>query len=204
VGTVEVGECVGEGALLLAGRRTATVRAETPSRLIRLSREGFERAAEDEIFGALDDTVRRSVEGELSWVYLQRDEVNLPVELMQALCPGPVLVSDTSQDVDLNVDPGLEWSPSATELLLERLRPRGKRTRVPGAATVLLRALECHQAGHRRRQRAGAAFVFDLPVGRYGLIDFPSIDPIVEAGYRYATAAIDALPPEVPRTRSGR
>ncbi|HEU0107161.1 MAG TPA: cyclic nucleotide-binding domain-containing protein [Vicinamibacteria bacterium] len=124
---------------------------------------------------------------------------NLPVELMQALCPGPILVSDTSQDVDLNVDPDLEWSPSPTELLLERLRARGKRTRVPGAATVLLRALECHQAGHRRRQRAGAAFVFDLPVGRYGLIDFPSIDPIVEAGYRYATTAIERLPPEIPR-----
>jgi hypothetical protein len=64
---------------------------------------------------------------------------------------------------------------------------------------VLLRALECHQAGHRRRQRAGAAFVFDLPVGRYGLIDFPSIDPIVEAGYGYATTAIERLPPEIPR-----
>jgi hypothetical protein len=62
-----------------------------------------------------------------------------------------------------------------------------------------LRALECRQAGHRRRQRAGAAFVFDLPVGRYGLIDFPSIDPIVEAGYRYATTAIETLPPEIPR-----
>jgi predicted acylesterase/phospholipase RssA len=128
---------------------------------------------------------------------------NLPVHLMQSLCPGPVLVSDTALDFDLNVDPGLEWSPSPTELLLERFKPGGKRTRVPGAATVLLRALECHQAGHRRRQRAGAAFVFDLPVGGYGLIDFPSLDPIVEAGYRYATTAIEALPPEIPRQRPG-
>jgi len=126
---------------------------------------------------------------------------NLPVDLMQSLCPGPVLVSDTALDFDLNVDPGLEWSPSPTELLLERFKPGGKRTRVPGAATVLLRALECHQAGHRRRQRAGAAFVFDLPVGGYGLIDFPSLDPIVEAGYRYSTTAIEALPPEIPRQR---
>jgi NTE family protein len=124
---------------------------------------------------------------------------NLPVELMQSLCPGPVLVSDTALDFDLNVDPRLEWSPSPTELLLERLKRGGQRTRVPGAATVLLRALECHQAGHRRRQRAGAAFVFDLPVARYGLIDFPSLDPIVDAAYRYATAAIASLPPEIPR-----
>ena len=128
---------------------------------------------------------------------------NLPVDLMQSLCPGPVLVSDTAQDFDLNVDPDLEWSPSPAELLLERLRPAGKRTRVPGAATVLLRALECHQAGHRRRQRAGAAFVFDLPVGRYGLIDFTSLAPIVDAGYRYAKTAIEALPPEIPRQRRG-
>jgi hypothetical protein len=108
-------------------------------------------------------------------------------------------VSDTAQDVDLTVDPDLEWSPTPAELLWQRLRPGARRTRVPGAATVLLRALECHQAGHRRRQREGAAFVFDLPVGGYGLIDFPQIEPIMEAGYRYAVDAIASLPPGIAR-----
>jgi NTE family protein/lysophospholipid hydrolase len=122
---------------------------------------------------------------------------NLPVEVMQGLCPGPVLVSDTSQDVDLQVDPGLAWSPTAAEALVQRLR-RG-RPLVPGAATVLFRAIECRQLAHRRRQRTRAAFLFDLPVADYGLIDFPKIDAIIDAGYRYAASAMASLPAAIPR-----
>jgi predicted acylesterase/phospholipase RssA len=124
---------------------------------------------------------------------------NLPVEVMRGLCPGPVLVSDTSQDVDLEVDPALERAPTPSELLVERLR--GARTRMPGAATVLFRAIECRQLAHRRQQRAGAAFLFDLPVGDFGLIDFPRIDAIIEAGYRYAVEATRSLPAAIPRRR---
>ena len=99
VGTVGPGECVGEGALLLSGRRAATVVAEAPARLLRLSRDAFEqalaahpglrslltalvatrmpalRAAESEIFGALDGPAREAIERELAWVHLERDQV---------------------------------------------------------------------------------------------------------------------------------
>jgi NTE family protein len=124
---------------------------------------------------------------------------NLPVEVMRGLCPGPVLVSDTTQDVDMAVDAALDWSPTATEALLRRLR--GAPPLVPGAATVLFRAIECRQLAHRRQQREGAAFVFDLPVGGYGLIDFMRIDAIVEAGYRHARTVMPDLPAQIPRAR---
>jgi predicted acylesterase/phospholipase RssA/CRP-like cAMP-binding protein len=122
---------------------------------------------------------------------------NLPVEVMRGLCPGPVLVSDTSQDVDLEVDPAMERAPTPAEMLIQRLR--GAPRRIPGAATVLFRAIESRQLAHRRKQRAVAAFVFDLPVGDYGLIDFPQIDAIIEAGYRYAVEAMGSLPAAIPR-----
>jgi NTE family protein/lysophospholipid hydrolase len=122
---------------------------------------------------------------------------NLPVEVMRSLCPGPVLVSDTSQDVDLEVDPGLERVPTPVELLIQRLR--GAPARIPGAATVLFRAIECRQLVHRRKQRAEATFVFDLPVGDYGLLDFPRIDAIIEAGYRAAVEALGSLPAAIAR-----
>jgi len=124
---------------------------------------------------------------------------NLPVEVMQGLNPGPVLGSDTSQDVDLEVDPALEWAPTPWQELVQRLR--GGRMRLPGAATVLFRAIECRQLAHRRKQRSGASFLFDLPVGDYGMLDFPKIDAIIEAGYRYALAAIGSLPAAIPRAR---
>ena len=124
---------------------------------------------------------------------------NLPVDVLRGLCPGPALVSDTNQDVDLEVDPSLERAPTVAEAMMGRLR--GGRAGVPGPATVLFRAVECRQLVHRRQQRAGAAFLFDLPVGEYGLLDFPRIDAIVEAGYRWAVEAIRSLPPQIPRRR---
>jgi predicted acylesterase/phospholipase RssA/CRP-like cAMP-binding protein len=125
---------------------------------------------------------------------------NLPVEVMRGLSPGPVMVSDTTPDVDLEVDATLERAPTALEAIAERLRGR---SRVPGAVTVLLRAVECRQLAHRRQQRTGAAFVFDLPLAGFGLIDFPRIDAILAAGYRYASDAIRSLPAAIPRRPPG-
>jgi predicted acylesterase/phospholipase RssA/CRP-like cAMP-binding protein len=124
---------------------------------------------------------------------------NLPVELLQGLCPGPVLASDTYQEEDLGVDRALERSPTALAAVLQHLRPPSRRRGVPGPATVVLRSMDVHQLVHRRAQRAAAAFVFKLPLEGFGLIDFPKIGPIVEAGYRYAAAAISSLPAEIPR-----
>ena len=99
VGTVGVGQCVGETALMVAGPRSATVRAEVDSRLLRLGADDFQRALEThesfqrllrslvgrrlpglraattELFGEIDDDLRRDVESEMSWVHLARDEI---------------------------------------------------------------------------------------------------------------------------------
>src|SRR5262249_42273804 len=47
LGMLESGQCVGEGALIMGGSRSATVRATMPCRLLRLSTEGFEKALAD-------------------------------------------------------------------------------------------------------------------------------------------------------------
>jgi NTE family protein len=127
---------------------------------------------------------------------------NLPVEVMQRLCRGPILASNTAQETDLRVDPALERCPSPAQLLAERLRLRSPRTLVPGPVTVLMRAIECRDVGHQRRQRAAADFCFDLPVGAYGLVDFQKIEAILETGYAYAREAVDRLPASVPRESS--
>jgi predicted acylesterase/phospholipase RssA/CRP-like cAMP-binding protein len=126
---------------------------------------------------------------------------NLPVEVLQGLCPGPILASDTTQETDLRVDPSLERCPSPGQLLIERLRG-APRTVVPGPVTVLMRALECRDSDHQRRQRAAADFCFHLPVGEYGLVDFQRIEAILAAGYAYAREAVTGLPPSVPRADS--
>ena len=70
---------------------------------------------------------------------------------------------------------------------------------MPGSVTVLMRALECRDSDHRRRQQAAADFCFHLPVGGFGLVDFQQVEAILAAGYAYAREGVAAIPESVAR-----
>lgn len=86
---LEAGQCVGEGALIMAGGRSATVRASTPSRLLRMSAAAFERAMSvhpelrhvlsplvaARLPGLIDASLRSELRTEMTWVRLERGEV---------------------------------------------------------------------------------------------------------------------------------
>ncbi len=110
VGAVEPGECVGEGALLLSGRRAATVRAGADTRLLAVPQAAFDRvlaehdelravltlvvarrlpallAVEHDIFGELDHAALVEIHGQLSWFHLDGGET-----LFHAGDPGDAL-----------------------------------------------------------------------------------------------------------------
>jgi len=99
VGRIGAGQCVGEMAVVYSGRRTATVRAEAPCRLLRLSKTAFGelvaanpeigttvrglltrrlpalRGSTSELFGDVDDALLRELESRFTWHVLRRGEV---------------------------------------------------------------------------------------------------------------------------------
>src|SRR5262245_24478114 len=86
---IEAGQWVGEGALIMAGSRAASVRASTSSRLLRLSAAVFDATmaahpslrqvlgglAASRLPGLIDATLRSELRSHLSWVRLARGEV---------------------------------------------------------------------------------------------------------------------------------
>jgi CRP-like cAMP-binding protein/predicted acylesterase/phospholipase RssA len=85
---LQAGRCVGEGALIMAGGRSASVRADAPSRLLRLPTTAFEAAVAahpslrrvlsalvaERLPGLIDASLRSDVRTELSWKRLARGE----------------------------------------------------------------------------------------------------------------------------------
>ncbi len=125
---------------------------------------------------------------------------NLPIDVMQALCPGPIIACDVSRERELQVDPTLELAPSVGRLLAGRLGKGANGRRFPGLAPILLRSIECRDVGQRAARRRAATLYLAPPIGAFGLMEVDKLDEIVEVGYRYARDRLrEGLLPALPR-----
>lgn len=122
--------------------------------------------------------------------------VNLPVDELRQLCPGPVIACDVSREVELKVDPSLTLAPSPFEALRARLR-RGGRVDFPGPGTVLRRSIESRDAQAHRRRRERADLYLKPPLDDFGIMELGRLEEIADVGYRYAKRKLDPLPAEL-------
>jgi predicted acylesterase/phospholipase RssA/CRP-like cAMP-binding protein len=127
---------------------------------------------------------------------------NLPVALMQKLCPGPVIASDVSKDADVEmmVDATLTAAPSLSHMLWAMMNPFAPRLKFPNLTAVLSRSLAVREAGERAQLRRSTAYCFVPPVARFALDQIRSLDEIASVGYEYAAANVREIPASVARS----
>jgi predicted acylesterase/phospholipase RssA len=123
---------------------------------------------------------------------------NLPIDLMAERCPGPILASDVSREIEMQVDPALSAAPSPWRLLWSRF-PFARRVRFPSLSEILMRAIDAREAARRAELRRSAAFCFLPPVAEFSLDQLAALDEIVALGSRYAAARILELPSSIAR-----
>jgi predicted acylesterase/phospholipase RssA/CRP-like cAMP-binding protein len=125
---------------------------------------------------------------------------NLPVDLMQKLCPGPVIASDVSKDMEMAVDPALTAAPRLRDILWATFNPFAPKLRFPSLASVLSRAIDARESGLRAQLRESTTFCFVPPVARFALDQVGALDEIAAVGYEYAVAKIKEMPASVSRS----
>jgi NTE family protein/lysophospholipid hydrolase len=131
IGHVTTRQCVGEMGLVSAGKRSATVVADTDAVVLRLARPVFQsllarypqlksvlgaiiterlpklRAILTDLFGAMEDDVLRDIESYLSWRRLARDEVLFkqgdPGDALYMVIHGRLQVSVQAEGKDASV-----------------------------------------------------------------------------------------------------
>jgi NTE family protein len=113
---------------------------------------------------------------------------SLPVDIMWQQPVGQVVAIDLAAHRSHSAD--YEDIPSAWALLWSRILPMGKRYRVPGLMTVMLKSTELATMAQVKAQGARASLLLSPDVRRFGLTEVKAFERIVQAGYEEAKERI--------------
>lgn len=108
----------------------------------------------------------------------------LPIDVMRQCPVGEIVAVDLSSHKTYEVE--YKQLPSAWELLRARWLPFGRRYRVPGLVTLLLKSTEIGSMVRVAQQGQDADLLFNPDVRKFGLTDVKAFDKVVDAGYRDA------------------
>ena len=106
---------------------------------------------------------------------------NLPVDIMLRKPVGRIVAVDVSYQGERTVS--FDETPSSWAILRSRWLPFTQRYRVPGLATLILRATEIGTLAQARQRGAAADLLINPPVRQFGMTDVKAFDAIVQVGY---------------------
>ena len=116
---------------------------------------------------------------------------NLPGDLMRKRACQTVMV------VDVGSERGFSFAvaefPSPWQLFWSYFLPFVKKVDVPNIAALLLRTTEVSSNQRAVEVKRDADVCLRPPIDKFGILDFESIDQIVEAGYRYTMERLESM-----------
>ena len=115
---------------------------------------------------------------------------NLPGDIMRKRCQ-KVIVVDVGSETTFAFQ--MAEFPSPWEFLWHRILPFGKRVEGPNIAAVLMRATEVGSHQKTDEVKRDADLCLRPPIDEFGVLEFESIDRIVEAGYRYTQEKLEQI-----------
>ncbi|NNL12547.1 MAG: cyclic nucleotide-binding domain-containing protein [Acidimicrobiia bacterium] len=119
---------------------------------------------------------------------------NLPVDVMETFYDGGAIIAVNLKGTSSLPSVGLSdtgvmsgWGPMA-----RRFNPLTESVELPGIVDVLLRSTETGNVLAAKRMEREADVVLHPDVAQFSLLAFEELDPVIEAGYRYAIKALPA------------
>jgi predicted acylesterase/phospholipase RssA len=116
---------------------------------------------------------------------------NLPVDVMRTVSNGGTVVAvDVTRMIDLPQEPFGD-TVSGWQALLDRLNPFSTRARIPHIIGILMRATELASVNAQMHTAKEADVCISLPVQEFGLLNFRSVDQLIDIGYRHTAAQLE-------------
>src|SRR5262249_36975726 len=116
---------------------------------------------------------------------------NLPGDIMRKRSCQKVIVVDVGSESAFAFQ--IAEFPSPWQYLRNSILPSGKRVKAPNIAAVLMRATEVGSHQKTAEVKRAADLCLRPPIDEFGVLEFESIDRIVETGYRYAREKLEEL-----------
>jgi len=110
---------------------------------------------------------------------------NLPVDVMRERESGPIIASDVTGEVDLQVRDDKYGERPFWWLIAQRMRG------TPSIVSILMRSGTVGSEAQRRVVREQADYLFEPPLPDIGLRDWRSFDRAIAEGYEHALAMIE-------------
>ena len=110
---------------------------------------------------------------------------NLPVDVMRQRESGPIIASDVTGEIDLQVRDDKYGERPFWWLLWQRMRG------TPSIVSILMRSGTVGSEAQRRIVREQADYLFEPPLPDIGLRDWRSFDRAIAEGYEHAQAMIE-------------
>jgi len=110
---------------------------------------------------------------------------------------GPVVGVNVSPETALPM-PEIAF-PSGWSIFWNRWLPWRKPLPVPSLGGILSRTLMVASVDHSRRMAREADFFLDLPIERFGMLEFKALNALLDVGYRYTEDRIDAMAAALPQ-----
>ena len=120
---------------------------------------------------------------------------NLPGDIMRKRSCRTVIVIDVGSEHAFAFK--MTEFPSPWRFFWNSILPLGTRIDVPNIGAVLLRTTEVSSNQKTTEVKRDADLCLRPPIDQYGVLEFESIDRIVEAGYRYAAEKLQTLSEDV-------
>ena len=108
------------------------------------------------------------------------------------LMGGKVIVVDVSPQKDLAIDSEFRQTPSAWNLVWNRINPLAKRISIPGVLAIIMRTMLLTSVHNSKLVMKNADLYIRPSVDVFGIFEWRSLDEIVDAGYRHAQKEIAA------------
>jgi predicted acylesterase/phospholipase RssA/CRP-like cAMP-binding protein len=112
---------------------------------------------------------------------------NLPVDIMHDMLDGgPILAVNASPPRERTKSYQFGNSVSGWQVLRSRVSPLSKGMKVPSLVGTLMRTMEINSVYRMRTTQSLAELLIQPDVRQFGVLDFGSYAPIIEAGYQAA------------------
>ena len=114
---------------------------------------------------------------------------NLPVDVMLSFSAGPVIVASVSPEKDLSVK-GKDM-PSPWKILAGKILPHKESIDVPSILDILARSTVVGSVYNTNKVKMDVDVYLQPPIDKFGLLEFNSLNKIVEVGYQYTKEKIE-------------
>jgi NTE family protein/lysophospholipid hydrolase len=118
---------------------------------------------------------------------------NVPADIMKEICGGIVIMVNVSPEEDLQVSDRYKTTPSDMEVLWSKINPFKDKVVFPRIHDIMMRTILVGSARMKAIAGKSADYDFSPPIDRFGMLEFDSMDEIIDVGYRYAKERIIEL-----------